>query len=149
MVDELIDEGKEIRHPLDDRFRKTVWWQIYLPIILFVVLFAILAAVLWSSRTGTASSWGDVSLVLLSVPAAILGLILLLILVGCAVAITYLIRFLPDPFRRLQEILDQVFETTEKVSKMVTKPVMVPSAAGAAIRAVFVGIISIFKRKAM
>lgn len=149
MVDELIDGEEKVRHPLDDRFRKTVWWQIYLPIILFVVLLAILIAILWSSRTGTASAWGDISLVLLSVPAAILGLILLLILAGCAVAITYLIRSLPDPFRRLQEILDRVFETTEKVSKVVTKPVMVPSAVGAAIRAVLVGIISIFKRKAM
>lgn len=146
MVDELIGEEKEVQHPLDDRFRKTVWWQIYIPIILFVVLLAVLVAVMWTSRTGTASAWGDVSLVLLSVPAAILGLILLLLLAGCAVAITYLIRILPDPFRRLVDILDQVFETTERVSKIVSKPVIVPSAIWAAIRAVFVGIASIFRR---
>lgn len=148
MVDDLISEKKQVRHPLDDRFRKTVWWQIYLPIILFLVLLAILVAFLWASQTGTASAWGDASLVMLSIPAFILGLILLLILAGIAVAITYLIRSLPDPFRRLHEFMERVFETTERASKIVTKPVMLPSAIGAAIRAVFVGIASIFKKQA-
>jgi ABC-type dipeptide/oligopeptide/nickel transport system permease component len=146
----LDDQQRKIdkeKHPLDDLFKKHVWLQIYLPLLLVVVAITILVAILWVNQQGKASVWADVSLVMLIIPTFIIGLILLVLLVGVTYGAAYLIGVLPDPFRRMQEIMNQVSDSVERGSKMAAKPVIVPKAAGSAIQAIFTGIISIFKRR--
>jgi ABC-type dipeptide/oligopeptide/nickel transport system permease component len=147
MLDDQQQKIEKESHPLDDLFKRHVWLQIYLPILLIVVAITILVAILWVNQQGKASVWADVSLVLLIIPTFILGLILLVLLVGVTYAIAYLIGVLPDPFRRLQEIMNQISDSAERGSKMAAKPVIVPKAAGSAVQALFDGIISIFKRR--
>ena len=147
MIEDPIQKTEKKRHPLDDLFRRHVWLQIYLPILLVVLALAVLVVILWVNQQGKASVWADVSLVMLIIPTFILGLILLVILAAVTYGIFYLIGVLPDPFRRVQEIMNQVSDTAERGSKMAAKPIIVPKAAGAAVEAIFKGIISIFKRR--
>jgi hypothetical protein len=145
MVEEPTSENKKEKHPLDDLFRKNVWLQIYLPILLGVIALVVLVASIWASQQGRASVWADVSLVMLIIPTFIIGLILLAILGALAYGIAYLIGVLPDPFRRLQEIMNRVSASFEKGSNIAAKPFIFPGAVGAAIRAIFKGIASVFK----
>jgi ABC-type dipeptide/oligopeptide/nickel transport system permease component len=147
MVEDQSPKNKNQKHILDQLFRKNVWLQIYLPILLGVIALAILVAIIWTGQQGTASVWADVSLMMLIIPTFIIGLILLVILGGLTYGIAYLIGVLPDPFRRLQEIMNQVSASFERGSKIAAKPIIVPSAVGAAIRAIFKGIASIFKER--
>ena len=146
MLDDQKQKIDKERHPLDDLFKKHVWLQIYLPILLVVLATAILVTILWVNQQGKASVWADVSLVMLIIPTFILGLILLVLLVGVTYGIAYLIGVLPDPFRRVQEIMNQVSDSADRGSRMAAKPVIAPKAAVAAVQAIFTGIASIFKK---
>ena len=147
MLEDPIQTTEKKRHPLDDIFRKHVWVQIYLPIILFVLAIAILVAILWMNQQGKASVWADASLVMLIIPIFILGLILLIILVAVTYGIAYLIGVLPDPFRRMHEMMNQVSAYVERGSNMAAKPIIVPKATWTAVHAFFQGIASIFKTR--
>ena len=138
------DPGK--RHPLDDAFRNKVRLQIYLPILLGVIGQVILVASIWTTGQGTESVWADVSLMMLIIPAFIMGLILLVLLGVLAYGVAYVIGVLPEPFRRLQEILTQISVSVEKASNLAAKPIILPRAVGAAVEAAFKGIRSIFTR---
>lgn len=138
------DSGK--RHPLDDAFRNKVRLQIYLPILLGVIGLVILVASIWTTGQGSASAWADASLVMLIIPVFIVGLIFLVLLGAIAYGVAYVIGILPEPFRRLQEILTQFSVSVEKAGNMVVKPIILPRAAGAAVKAAIMGIRSIFTR---
>lgn len=145
MLNDPTQKPDSKRHPLDDLFRKHVWVQIYLPILLFVIALAVLVTILWVNQQGSASVWADVSLVMLIIPTFILGLILLVILVGLTYGIFYLIGVLPDPFRRLHDMITEASAYVERGSNMAAKPIIAPRAAKAAMKEFFRGIISIFK----
>ena len=139
------DSGE--RHPLDDAFRKKVRLQIYLPILLGVIGLVILVASIWTTGQGTESVWADVSLVMLIIPAFIVVLILLVLLGALAYGVAYVIGVLPVPFRRLQEILTQISVSVEKAGNLAAKPIILPRAVGASVKAAIMGIKSIFTQK--
>jgi len=94
-----------IRNPRTQaRLRRDVTWQIGLPIGLALaagIALGVLASI--PGGAATRSAWADVSLMLLIVPIAVVGLILFALIAGLIFAAYYGLRELPFVFRIAQD----------------------------------------------
>ncbi len=96
-----------VRNPhTQARIRRDVLWQIGLPLGLAVAA-ALTAGVLLILPGGAParSPWADVSLILLTLPAAVLAVLVLALIVGLIVALYFVLRELPVYFKLAQDFL--------------------------------------------
>lgn len=114
-------------------FQRTVWLQIYLPMLAGVLLLGGLVAWIWIAGAGSASVWADSAFALLSIPALIFGLLVLGIVGGLVYVVFLVIEKLPAPAAQLQEIFAQIAETARQVLDGVAKPMLAPKAAWASL----------------
>jgi hypothetical protein len=101
---------------------------------------------IWVAGSGSASVWADASLVMLIIPAFVMGLILLIFLAAFVYGIWYLIGILPEPMRQVQDIVKRIADSTERFANLAAKPVIIPRALRAGIGAAIKGILSIFSK---
>lgn len=86
--------------------RRDVTWQIALPLGLAVVaVLALMVLLILPSAAPVRSPWADVSLILLIIPTAVFGLVILALLVGLIYGAWYGLRELPFLFKRGQDIV--------------------------------------------
>ncbi|MFQ5942585.1 MAG: hypothetical protein ACE5JF_03420 [Anaerolineales bacterium] len=111
------------------KWRHQIRWQIYLPLGLGLLTLGLLIGLIIASQVGDESAWADVSLILLSALALILGFVGLVILVAVVIGVIYLIRVVPLPFDRTREAAFDAQASVAEVSEAAVKPVIAPKAA--------------------
>ena len=142
--DQLIPDESSKRIKL--AFKRHVWLQVYLPLILGVILIGGIVAVLWVAGVGATSVWADSALVMLSIPTLVIGVILLVIMVGLVYGFNKLITLLPAPFQRIRKALKRAASLADRSAHIIVQPVMVPRALRHAVRETFRAFLSIFKK---
>jgi hypothetical protein len=114
-------------------YRRQVRLEIYLPLGLTVLTLAVLVAISVVLGVGTASSWADISLVLLAAPLALLLIILTAVMVGGIYLLSRLIHEVPSYTSGLQAGVDQVAGAVRRGSDVAVRPVVVPAGVGASL----------------
>jgi len=141
------DQGRptpDYRRKPDKAFRKSVWLQIYIPLIFVILLLAGLVAFLWVGGSGTFSGWADTALVFLILPAMLVGLIFFGVVAGLCYGIFFLIGWIPGPSKQGQELLKRVAFETRRFADLLVQPFFVPRAAKSAIGKAIRHLASIF-----
>jgi hypothetical protein len=123
--------------------RRQMLLQVYLPLGLFALLLAALVAWLWMGGVGDAGTWADVALILLLIPAMLMGLVILAAFIALAVLIVRLIGIIPEPAHRAQSIIRRVERETSRSVDLALRPLLTLSALWAAFKAICKGLISI------
>lgn len=123
--------------------RRHIWLQIYLPLALGVITLVGLGIWVVLADFGTASVWGDVSLVLIIIPTFVIGLLIFAALLGITYGLFRLIDILPDPIHRVHMIVERVGEVTSQSADLAVRPVIAVQKTGAALKAVWKAIASL------
>ena len=118
--------------------------QIYLPLIVGVIILAGLGIWVVLEGFGTASAWADVGLVLIIIPTFVIGILVFAALIAITYGLFRLIDILPDPFDKIFMTVDRVGEVTSQGMDLAVKPVINVQKTGAALKAVWKIIISLF-----
>lgn len=112
----------------DKNFQKVVWLQIYLPFIFLLLILAAVVAVLWVGGAGSYSGWADSALVILMIPALLVGLVIFGALAALCYGVMVVIGLIPEPAKRAQEIAGRIAAETRRFADMAARPMMVPKA---------------------
>jgi hypothetical protein len=131
----------------DRAFRKTLWLQIYLPFILILLLLAAVVASLWIGGAGTFSGWADAALVILMIPALLMGLILFVLLAGLCYGLLYIYGLIPGPAKRVQEISARISTGARRFANLAIRPILVPRAVKTTVVETIRYLTSIFSRE--
>lgn len=132
------------RENITRKTRRHIWLQIYLPLILGAIILAGLGIWVVLAGFGTASVWADVGLVLIIIPTFVIGLLIFAALLGITYGLFRLIGILPDPIDRVYMTVERIGEVISQGMDLVVKPVFAVRKTGAALRAVWKIIISLF-----
>jgi hypothetical protein len=107
--------------------RREVFWQITLPMLLGVLL--ILAAVgvivfLTVQPVTDVGRWADVSLMWLIFPSLFLAFLLLVILIGFIVLVTYILRLIPPYALIVQLYIEQFKGKLSQIFNLSVEPIL-------------------------
>lgn len=120
------------------RFRRSVWLEIYLPLVAgSLVLAGVAAGIVLAARGGTISAWADVSLILLILPGLVLGAILAAIAGGLAYGVGWLIGKAPPYFNIAQDFVERLAKGVRRGSDVAVAPVLGANATLAALKSLF------------
>jgi hypothetical protein len=87
------------RNPITyQRHRREVFWQITFPIIVVCVILLILAVLAAGLTSESASTWADISLIYMIIPALLFSLLTMIVLAGLVYVTIRLIQLLPFYF---------------------------------------------------
>lgn len=125
-MDEKTLEDRQ--HEQKQIFQRTVWLQIYLPMLAGVLVLGGLVAWIWIAGAGTGSVWADSAFTLISIPALILGVLVLGVLGGLTYLMFRVLKVLPAPAAQAQEFFVQVSQITRRYADKLVKPVTAPKA---------------------
>jgi hypothetical protein len=139
--------ANEVSKARDSAFRKSVWLQIYLPLLVIILILAGGVAALWVTGSGTTSAWADISLVLLLIPALLLGLIVLAILIALVYAMLQVITLIPGPARQLHKVVEKIAGRSLQFTDLIVRPMILPQAGAAAVRQFWRTLFSIFRKE--
>jgi len=117
-------------------FRRAVWLQVYLPLILgaMLVVALVVLGLVTSGRGGaSASGMADVALVALLLPAMLLGVLALAAMVLLSVGVARLIGWIPDRSRIAQRIAAQAARQSDRIAGSAAQVVVVPKSAWGAL----------------
>jgi hypothetical protein len=89
-------------------FQHQVAWQIYFPLVLFLLVIVGMVIGFSVGGVGSASLWADISVMLLSIPILITGLVLLVLTAGLAYGVHWVIGALPDPAYQAQMMINKI-----------------------------------------
>ena len=117
------------------RFRRQVQLQVYLPLLAALLALVTLVIVLSLQGVGDVSVWADASLVLMTMPICLVGLVLLVAAGAAALGVMRLIGVIPPYTYRVQQGLAQAARQVQRVVDGGARPVMVLNVAGASARA--------------
>jgi len=111
------------RRETDEAFRREVWLQIYLPLILGALLIGALVAVAFLSPGFTSTSnLADVSLILVLSQAMLIGVVPLALIAALAFGVWYAIRELPPYLQRAADFMARVADETYTAARYVRSP---------------------------
>jgi hypothetical protein len=117
-------------------FRRAVWLQVYLPLILGAILVAALIAfaLVASGRGGgTTSGMADVALVALLLPVMLLGVLALAAIILLSVGVARLIGWIPDRSSIVQRIAAQASQQSDRIARRVAEVIVIPKSAWGAL----------------
>jgi len=87
------------RNPVThQRHRREVFWQITFPIIIICVILLVLAILVTGLSAESASTWADISLIWMIIPALLISFLTMILLAGGVYLTLWLIRNLPFYF---------------------------------------------------
>ncbi|HEY47510.1 MAG: hypothetical protein AMJ88_06360 [Anaerolineae bacterium SM23_ 63] len=142
-MDAVPSESRD-RETLSRVTRRHVWLQIYLPLVLGVIILIGLGIWVVLAGFGTASVWADVGLVMIIIPTFVIGILIFAALIGITYGLFRLIGILPDPIDKVYITVKRVGEVTSQGLDLAVKPVITVQKTGAALKAVWKIIISLF-----
>ncbi len=114
-------------------FRRQVRRQVYLPLGLMLLAIGAFIAVAASVGYGTAGAWADTTLILLTVPMAVVLAIMLAALATASYLLVRLMREIPSFTSGLQQGVDRVSGAVQGASDAAVRPVIIPRAIAAAV----------------
>jgi hypothetical protein len=141
---DIVPPKTRDREIITRKTRRQIWLQIYLPMILGVIILAGLGIWVVLEGFGTASVWADVGLVLIIIPTFVIGLLVFAALIGITYGLFRLIGILPDPIDKVYLTVERVREGASQGADLAVKPMIAVLKAGAALKAVWKEIISLF-----
>jgi hypothetical protein len=103
-------------------FRRQTARQIYVPLVVAFLILVGLAVTLGVTGTGSFSTWADISLMFISIPAMILGIILLVLTSALVYGISWLIKAIPQPAWKVQQIFVMVAERVNSIADSIARP---------------------------
>ncbi len=141
-----MDPGSHHQKQLSPRpgTQRQIRLQIYLPLIFggLVIVGLSLVLLLEDRSPGVLA---DVAVICLALPILLLG-VLMITLLGLGVFATEkVVRKLPAPFRKAQQILGRLEGTAKQAGDLATKPMLSSLSAWAGVKAFFQSIVSIFR----
>ena len=87
------------RNPIThQRHRREVFWQITFPIIIICVILLVLAILVTGLSAESASTWADISLIWMIIPALLIALLMMIFMAGGVYLTLWLIHNLPFYF---------------------------------------------------
>ena len=122
------------------KHRREVFWQIILPMgVGTLVLLAGLAAIIFSSIQPVTDlgRWRDVSLMWLILPTLFFALILLMILIGFTVAISFLMGVIPRYTHTIQYYIGWVKNKLSQITQVSVEPILRLNTIWAGVRHVY------------
>ncbi|MFZ2095707.1 MAG: hypothetical protein WAV05_03630 [Anaerolineales bacterium] len=117
--------------------RREVFWQITLPLVIgmLLVLAAVVVIIISTVQPVTdVGRWADVSLMWLILPSLFLAFILLAILIGLIVLISYLLRLIPRYALIVQLYIEQAKGKISQIFNLSVEPILRVEAIWAAVR---------------
>lgn len=141
-MDAVPSQGRN-RETITRKTRRHIWLQIYLPLGLGAIVLAGLGIWVLLAGFGTTSVWADVGLVLIIIPAFVIGLLVFAALLGITYGLFRLIGILPDPIDRVHSTVERVGEVMSQGADLAVWPVITVRKTGAALKAVWKAIASI------
>jgi FtsH-binding integral membrane protein len=115
-------------------YRRQMIRMVYIPLALGTLALLGFGLWAWKAPLGDASVWADIALVTLAVPLFFVGLVQLALVVGLAIGLQKAIQALPAPLRQVDQTLWRVRRAVRRGSDLAAKPLIIPAAAGGALR---------------
>ncbi len=103
-------------------FQRQVAWQIYFPLFLFLLVIVGVAVGFSIGGGGSASLWADISVMLLSIPILIIGIVLLVLAAGLAYGVNWVIKALPQPAHQAQTIISEITDRIISIADVSAEP---------------------------
>jgi hypothetical protein len=116
--------------PFDERARvrqsylRQVRRQVYLPLVLGVLGVVALVVLAGTARVAATGTWANVALVLLLMPALLIGVVVLGAAVGAAYLVTRLIQILPEPAARVRLYWHRYIRMAERGADLAVEPIL-------------------------
>jgi hypothetical protein len=135
---EMKDRQSSMRivRPSSRILRRRLWLQVYLPVIIGFLVILGLALWFWLADVGAASAWGDIALILIAIPAFVIGILFFGLLAAMTYGVIRACGWIPGPAGKAQEIVARISSGAGRIGDILTRPVMMPKAAMMAIRRV-------------
>lgn len=121
-----------------EAFRRAVWLQVYLPLMVGAILVVALVAfgLVASGRGGaTTSGMADVALAALLMPVMIIGVLALAAIVLLTVGVAKLIGWLPERTGIVQRIVARAPQLSDRIAGRAAQAIIVPKSVWGAIAA--------------
>ncbi len=107
------------------RFRRQSWWQITFPVLVVtILLFGCVAGLFFMTGVPGLSVVADYSVILLSLPTIIIGLIVLIVTVALIYLVMILLRRIPPYTFVAHQYFDKVHDTVVGFTKKITGAVI-------------------------
>jgi hypothetical protein len=109
------------------RHRKQKLWQIFVPLGLALagmLALAIWAALATAGNPVTGMEWAAISIIFLSLPALLMGLIILIVLIGMIYLLSKLLGILPYYALILQTFIYRIGAVLLNVANKIVRPVL-------------------------
>ena len=136
-------------NPMTQRaFRRQVRWQVYLPLALGVLALIGLVVVIARRGVGDASLWADLAVVLMAVPACVLGVVLFAALLAAGLGLARLTMLLPPYAFQAQQALTRLRAGVLRAADLSVTPVVATRSAGASAQAGLRAVKRMFRPKA-
>jgi hypothetical protein len=145
---ELRMASRPVNPTTQRSFRREVGWQIYVPLAVGVVVLVTLVVVVSSAGVADASLWADLAVVLMAVPACLLGIILFAALVAAGLGLARLTALLPPYSYQVQRTLSRLRAGIVRAADVTVAPFVATRSAGASAQAGMQVVGRLFRRKA-
>ncbi len=103
-------------------YRRQVRLEVYLPLALFSLTFAALVIYFLRGQVATVSGWADAGLILLLLPALVIGLLLSIVLGGLAYGIGLLLVRIPPFAFQVQRVFYRIAIGAERAMRLTARP---------------------------
>jgi hypothetical protein len=130
------------RERIARKTRRQIWLQIYLPLGIGVLILTGLVIWVLVAGFGKVSAWADIGLVLILIPAFVVGLLILAALIGMTYGLFRLLDILPDPIYKVHSSVERVGEVMSRGADLVAWPMVTLLKVGAALKAFWRAIVS-------
>ncbi len=148
-----MNKGEFRRAPLpvnpttQQSYRRQVRWQVYLPLGLGLLALIVGVGLLARAGVGDPSLWADLALVLMVLPACLLGVILLAALAAAGLGVARLTVLLPPYSYRAQRAMSQLRTGMLRAANVSVTPIVATRSAGASAQAGMQVLGRLFRRK--
>lgn len=133
MSDDIIREPERVNPETRAAFRRQVWLEVYLPLLLGAALVLGLVVLLMRAGLGGNSAWADAVTVFLLLPLIGLGLALLVFLAAAIFGVSWLIHRLPRGTSEVQWKARRLAGTADRAGRLAAAPIIRLRAARAAL----------------
>lgn len=121
--------------------KKQVFWQIILPLSIGIPILLTLVILALISRSESTSHWADVSLIFLSIPLMLLGLLISVLIVSLIIGVYRLMQFIPTYAHLVQKYAFLVGSRVLQACNISVEPILFVRGTTAAIRTLFTKIL--------
>ena len=124
------------RNPVTHKaHRREVLWQITVPLVVGIVAVLALAFLAARGATNDVSRWADISLIWLILPTLLIAFIFLIVVGAIAFGIVWLVRKLPVPARRAQDLVASLGARVGKITDAAVEPILRAQSFSASLQA--------------